>query len=153
LTIPTQLVQKHAKDILSGNGKAITNFNILEKTSLGYHFLIPHLDTFKIAGSQTDGPKNLFQIFRDLQIVPKVSRYTICPLECPVMNPTVCRSFQYLASSWLYFHDVVHFHGYTCCNHYVLSPAYCFPVPYLDTFSITGSRIGGLRIVFPMFCY
>ena len=32
LTIPTQLVQKHAKKILSGNGISIKNFNILPKT-------------------------------------------------------------------------------------------------------------------------
>ena len=32
LTIPTQLVQKHAEKILSGNGISITNFNILPKT-------------------------------------------------------------------------------------------------------------------------
>jgi hypothetical protein len=32
LTIPTQLVQKHAKKILPGNGISITNFNILPKT-------------------------------------------------------------------------------------------------------------------------
>jgi len=32
LTIPTQLVQKHAKKILPGNGIFITNFNILPKT-------------------------------------------------------------------------------------------------------------------------
>jgi hypothetical protein len=31
LTIPTQLVQKHAKKILPGNGISITNFNILLK--------------------------------------------------------------------------------------------------------------------------
>jgi hypothetical protein len=31
LTIPTQLVQKHAEKILSGNGISITNFNILPK--------------------------------------------------------------------------------------------------------------------------
>jgi hypothetical protein len=32
LTIPTQLVQKHAKKILPGNGISITNFNIFPKT-------------------------------------------------------------------------------------------------------------------------
>jgi hypothetical protein len=32
LTIPTQLVQKHAEKILPGNGISITNFNILQKT-------------------------------------------------------------------------------------------------------------------------
>jgi hypothetical protein len=32
LTIPTQLVQKHAENILLGNGISITNFNILPKT-------------------------------------------------------------------------------------------------------------------------
>jgi hypothetical protein len=32
LIIPTQLVQKHAEKILSGNGISITNFNILPKT-------------------------------------------------------------------------------------------------------------------------
>jgi hypothetical protein len=32
LTIPTQLVQKHAENILSGKGISITNFNILPKT-------------------------------------------------------------------------------------------------------------------------
>jgi hypothetical protein len=32
LTIPTQLVQKHAEKILPGNGISITNFNILPKT-------------------------------------------------------------------------------------------------------------------------
>jgi hypothetical protein len=32
LTIPTQLVQKHAEKILSGNGISITNFNIFPKT-------------------------------------------------------------------------------------------------------------------------
>jgi hypothetical protein len=32
LTIPTQLVQKHAEKILPGNGISITNFNILSKT-------------------------------------------------------------------------------------------------------------------------
>jgi hypothetical protein len=32
LTIPTQLVHKHAEKILSGNGISITNFNILPKT-------------------------------------------------------------------------------------------------------------------------
>jgi hypothetical protein len=32
LTIPPQLVQKHAEKILSGNGISITNFNILPKT-------------------------------------------------------------------------------------------------------------------------
>ena len=32
LTIPTQLVQKHAENILPGNGISITNFNILPKT-------------------------------------------------------------------------------------------------------------------------
>jgi hypothetical protein len=42
-TIPTELVQKHAKKILPGNGKAITNFNILAKTSLGQRFTIPYL--------------------------------------------------------------------------------------------------------------
>jgi hypothetical protein len=31
LTIPTQLIQKHAKNVLSGNGISITNFNILPK--------------------------------------------------------------------------------------------------------------------------
>jgi hypothetical protein len=31
LTIPTQLVQKHAEKILSGNGISITNFNIFPK--------------------------------------------------------------------------------------------------------------------------
>ena len=31
LTIPTQLVQKHAEKILLGNGISITNFNILPK--------------------------------------------------------------------------------------------------------------------------
>jgi hypothetical protein len=31
LTIPTQLVQKHAKKIFPGNGISITNFNILPK--------------------------------------------------------------------------------------------------------------------------
>ena len=46
LTIPTQLVHKHAEKILSGNGISITNFNILAKTSLTYRFTIPYLDTF-----------------------------------------------------------------------------------------------------------
>jgi hypothetical protein len=32
LTVPPQLVQKHAKRILLGNGISITNFNILPKT-------------------------------------------------------------------------------------------------------------------------
>jgi hypothetical protein len=32
LTIPTQLVQKHAEKILISNGISITNFNILHKT-------------------------------------------------------------------------------------------------------------------------
>jgi hypothetical protein len=32
LTIPTQLVQKHAEKIFLGNGISITNFNILPKT-------------------------------------------------------------------------------------------------------------------------
>jgi hypothetical protein len=32
LTIPTQLVQKHAEKILRGNGISITNFNIFPKT-------------------------------------------------------------------------------------------------------------------------
>jgi hypothetical protein len=32
LTIPTQLVQKHAEKILPGNGISITNFNIFPKT-------------------------------------------------------------------------------------------------------------------------
>ena len=32
LTIPTQLVQKHAKKIFPGNGISITNFNIFPKT-------------------------------------------------------------------------------------------------------------------------
>jgi hypothetical protein len=32
LTIPTQLVQKHAKKIFPSNGISITNFNILPKT-------------------------------------------------------------------------------------------------------------------------
>jgi hypothetical protein len=32
LTIPTQLVQKHAEKILLGNGISITNFNIFLKT-------------------------------------------------------------------------------------------------------------------------
>jgi hypothetical protein len=32
LSIPTQLVQKHAEKILLGNGISITNFNILPKT-------------------------------------------------------------------------------------------------------------------------
>jgi hypothetical protein len=32
LTIPTQLVQKHAEKIFPGNGISITNFNILPKT-------------------------------------------------------------------------------------------------------------------------
>jgi hypothetical protein len=32
LTIPTQLVQKHAENILPGNGISITNFNIFPKT-------------------------------------------------------------------------------------------------------------------------
>jgi hypothetical protein len=32
LTIPPQLVQKHAEKILSGNGISITNFNIFPKT-------------------------------------------------------------------------------------------------------------------------
>jgi hypothetical protein len=108
LTIPTQLVQKHAEKILPGNGKAITNFNILAKTSLGHRFPIPYLDTFSIAGSRIDGLKIVFRIFRDLQTVPGVPRYTICPLECPVTSPTIRRSFQYLAASWLYLHDVVH---------------------------------------------
>ena len=31
LTLPTQLVQKHAENILSGNGISITNFNIFPK--------------------------------------------------------------------------------------------------------------------------
>jgi hypothetical protein len=31
LTIPTQLVHKHAEKILSGNGISITNFNIFPK--------------------------------------------------------------------------------------------------------------------------
>ena len=31
LTIPTQLVQKHAENTLSGNGISITNINILAK--------------------------------------------------------------------------------------------------------------------------
>jgi hypothetical protein len=35
LTIPTQLVQKHAEMILSGNGISITNFNIFPKTVYG----------------------------------------------------------------------------------------------------------------------
>jgi hypothetical protein len=108
LTIPTELVKKHAKEILPGNGKAITNFNILAKTSLGQRFPIPYLDTFSIVGSQIDGLKIVFGIFHNLQTVPGVPRYTICPLECPVTSPTIYRSFQYLAPSWLYFHDIVH---------------------------------------------
>jgi hypothetical protein len=32
LSIPTQLVQKHAEKILSGNGISITDFNIFPKT-------------------------------------------------------------------------------------------------------------------------
>jgi hypothetical protein len=32
LTIPTQIVHKHAKNIFPGNGISITNFNILPKT-------------------------------------------------------------------------------------------------------------------------
>jgi hypothetical protein len=32
LSVPPQLVQKHAEKILSGNGISITNFNILSKT-------------------------------------------------------------------------------------------------------------------------
>jgi hypothetical protein len=32
LTIPTQLVQKHAENIFPGNGISITNFNIFPKT-------------------------------------------------------------------------------------------------------------------------
>jgi hypothetical protein len=40
--------------------------------------------------------------------VPKVSQYTICPLECPITSPIVHRFFQYLAPSWIYLHDVVH---------------------------------------------
>ena len=35
LTIPTQLVQKHAEKILSGNGISITIFNIFPKTVYG----------------------------------------------------------------------------------------------------------------------
>jgi hypothetical protein len=81
-TIPTELVQKHAKKILPGNGKAITNFNILAKTSLGQRFPVPYLDTFSIAGSRIDGLKIVFRIFRELQTVPGVPQYTICPLEC-----------------------------------------------------------------------
>jgi len=67
------------------------------------------------------------------------------------MSSTVHHSFQYLTASWLYVHDVVHFHGCTCCNHCVSSMAYRFPISYLDTFSIAGSWTGGLKIVFPMF--
>jgi hypothetical protein len=50
LAIPTELVQKHAKKIFPGNGKAITNFNILVKTSPAQCFPIQYLDTFSIAG-------------------------------------------------------------------------------------------------------
>jgi hypothetical protein len=32
LTIPTQLIHKHAEKILPGNGISITNFNIFPKT-------------------------------------------------------------------------------------------------------------------------
>ena len=34
----------------------------------------------------------------------------------------------------------------------VSSPAYRFPVPYLDTFSIAGSWTNGIKIVFRIFC-
>jgi len=120
--------------------------------SLGHHFPIPYLDTFSIAGSRADGLKIVFWIFCDLQTVPGVSRYTICLLECPVMSPTVHRSFQYLATSWFYVHDMVNFHACTCCNQCVSNSAYRFLVPYLDTFLIVGSWTGGLRTMFPMFC-
>jgi hypothetical protein len=76
LTIPTQFVQKHAENIFPGNGISITNFNILEKTSPPYNFPIPYLATFSIAGSRTGGLKIAFPIFRDLQTVPRVPRYT-----------------------------------------------------------------------------
>jgi hypothetical protein len=59
-TIPTKLVHKHAKKILRGNGKAITNFNILAKTNLVQHFCVPYLHTFSIAGSRIDGLKIVF---------------------------------------------------------------------------------------------
>jgi hypothetical protein len=107
LTIPTDLVQKHAEKILAGNGKAITNSNILVKTNPAHRFPIPYLDTFSIAGSRIDGLKIVFRIFDDLQTMPRVPRYTICLLKCPLRSPTV-RSFQYLAPSWLYLHDMVH---------------------------------------------
>ena len=82
LIISTELVQKHAKNILSGNGKAITNFNILAKTSPDQHLCVLYLHTFLIAGSRIDGLKIVFRIFRELQIAPEVLQYTICPHEC-----------------------------------------------------------------------
>jgi hypothetical protein len=78
-TIPTELVQKHAKKILPGNGKAITNFNILAKASPDQRFCVPYLHTFSIAGSRIDGLKIVFRIFRELQTAPGVPQYTICP--------------------------------------------------------------------------
>ena len=76
LTIATQLAQKHAEKIFPGNGISIINFNILEKMSPTYHFPIPYLATFSIAGSQKSGIKIAFPMFCNLQIVPRVLRYT-----------------------------------------------------------------------------
>ena len=76
LTIPTQLVQKHAENIFPGNGISITNFNILEKTSPPYNFPIPYLATFSIAGSRTCGLMIVLPFFRGLQTIHGVSRFT-----------------------------------------------------------------------------
>jgi hypothetical protein len=70
--IPTKLVHKHAEKILPGNGKAITNFNILAKISMGQRFPIPYLDTLSIVGSRIDNFKIVFQVFCDLQTVPGI---------------------------------------------------------------------------------
>jgi hypothetical protein len=95
LTIPTELVQKHAEKILPGNGKAITNFNILAKTSPGHRFPIPYLDTFSIAGSRIDGLKIVFQTFVVSWCIEKyISSQRIIPLcdHSPIsLSPQVFR--------------------------------------------------------------
>ena len=76
LTIPTQLVQKHAENILPGNGISITNINILAKMNSTDHFPIPYLPTCLLAGSQIGGFKISLALFCNLQTTPKIPRYT-----------------------------------------------------------------------------
>jgi hypothetical protein len=81
LTIPTQLVQKHAEKIFLGNGISITNFNILPKMSPNDCFPndylpIPYLATFSIVGFRIGGLNTALPLLRDLQKTPRVPRYT-----------------------------------------------------------------------------